>query len=81
MADNTDEEHLNNPTENQSENPPDEINPTTDTETSNPNRGRCIKPCTLAVMQIDTFTHENFRTSPFPYFDTSLFRSVQTDKT
>ena len=35
MADNTDEEHLNNPTENQSENTPDEIIPTTDTETIN----------------------------------------------
>jgi hypothetical protein len=32
MADNTDEEHLDNPTDNQSENPPDEITPTADTE-------------------------------------------------
>jgi hypothetical protein len=38
MAYNKDEEHLINPTENQSENPPDEIIPTTDTETSNPNQ-------------------------------------------
>jgi hypothetical protein len=38
MADNTDEEHLNNPTENQSENPPDEISPTNNTETINPNQ-------------------------------------------
>lgn len=38
MADNTDEEHLNNPTENQSENPPDQISPTNDTETINPNQ-------------------------------------------
>ena len=38
MADNTDEEHLDNPTNNQSENPPDEITPTTDTETINPNQ-------------------------------------------
>ncbi len=35
MADNTDEEHLDNPINNQSENPPDEIIPTTDTETIN----------------------------------------------
>ena len=35
MADNTDEEHLENPTNTQSENPPDEIIPTTDTETIN----------------------------------------------
>ena len=32
MADNTDEEHLDNPTNNQSENSSDEIIPTTDTE-------------------------------------------------
>ena len=38
MADNTDEEHLDNPTENQSENPSDEITPTNDTETINPNQ-------------------------------------------
>lgn len=36
MADNTDEEHLDSPTNNQSENPPDEIIPITDTETINP---------------------------------------------
>ena len=30
MADNTDEEHLDNPINNQSENPPDEITPTAD---------------------------------------------------
>ena len=35
MADNTDEEHLENPTNNQSENSPDEITPTVDTETIN----------------------------------------------
>ena len=35
MADNTDEEHLDNPINNQSENTPDEIIPTTDTETIN----------------------------------------------
>lgn len=35
MADNTDEEHLDSPTNNQSENPPDEIIPITDTETIN----------------------------------------------
>jgi hypothetical protein len=35
MADNTDEEHLDSPTNNQSENPPDEIIPNTDTETIN----------------------------------------------
>ena len=35
MADNTDEEHLDNPTKNQSENPPDEISPINDTETIN----------------------------------------------
>ena len=38
MADNTDEEHLDNPTINQSENPPDEIIPTNDTDTINPNQ-------------------------------------------
>ena len=38
MADNTDEEHLDNPTINQSENPPDEITPTADTEIINPNQ-------------------------------------------
>lgn len=35
MADNTDEEHLDNPTNNRSENSPDEITPTVDTETIN----------------------------------------------
>ncbi len=35
MEDNTDEEHLDNPTNNQSENPPDEITPNFDTETNN----------------------------------------------
>ena len=38
MADNTDEEHLDNPITNQSENPPDEITPTAVTETINPNQ-------------------------------------------
>ena len=38
MADNTDEEHLENPTNNQSENLPDEIISTNDTETFNPNQ-------------------------------------------
>ena len=38
MADNTDEEHLDNPTTNQSENSPDEIIPAADTETFNPNQ-------------------------------------------
>ena len=38
MADNTDEEHLDNPTNNQSENPPDKIIPTNDTESINPNQ-------------------------------------------
>jgi hypothetical protein len=38
MADNTDEEHLDNPKINQSENPPDEITPAADTETINPNQ-------------------------------------------
>jgi len=38
MADNTDEEHLDNPIINQSENPPDEITPTPDTEDINPNQ-------------------------------------------
>ena len=38
MADNTDEEHLENPVNNQSENPQDEIIPITDTETINPNQ-------------------------------------------
>ena len=37
MADNTDEEHLDNPNPNQSENPADEITPTADKETINPN--------------------------------------------
>ena len=36
MADNTGEEHLDNPAINQSENPPDEIIPAADTETINP---------------------------------------------
>ena len=35
MADNTDEENLENPINNQSENSPDEITPTADTETIN----------------------------------------------
>ncbi len=35
MVENTDEEHLDSPTNNQSENPPDEIIPITDTETIN----------------------------------------------
>ena len=38
MADNTDEEHLDNPTNTQSENSPDEVNPTTDIETINSNQ-------------------------------------------
>jgi hypothetical protein len=38
MADNTDEEHLDSPTINQSENPPDEITSTANTETINPNQ-------------------------------------------
>jgi hypothetical protein len=38
MTDNTDEEHLNNPTNTQSENPSEEITPTTDTETINSNQ-------------------------------------------
>lgn len=38
MADNTDEENLNIPTENQSENSPDEINPTADSETITQNQ-------------------------------------------
>ena len=38
MADNTDEEHLDNRTVNQSENLPDEIIPTKDTETVNSNQ-------------------------------------------
>ena len=38
MAENSDEEHLSTPTENQSENPPDEITPTVDTETINLNQ-------------------------------------------
>jgi hypothetical protein len=38
MADNIEEEHLDNPTNNQSENPPDEISPINDTETINPNQ-------------------------------------------
>ena len=38
MADNTDEEQLDNPTNTQSENSPDEIIPTNDTETINPNQ-------------------------------------------
>ena len=38
MADNTDEEHLDNPINNLSENPPDEIASTADTETINPKK-------------------------------------------
>ena len=38
MAENTDEEHLNKPTENQSENSPEEISPTNDMEPINPNQ-------------------------------------------
>jgi len=38
MAENTDEEHLENPTNTQSENPTEEITPTTDTETIAPNQ-------------------------------------------
>jgi hypothetical protein len=38
MADNTDEEHLENPIINQSENTPDEIIPTNDSDTINPNQ-------------------------------------------
>jgi len=38
MADNTDEEHLDNPINNQSENPPEEITPTADTETITQNQ-------------------------------------------
>jgi hypothetical protein len=38
MADNTDEEYLENTINNQSESPPDEITPTADTETMNPNQ-------------------------------------------
>ena len=38
MADNTDEEHLDNPINNQSENSPDEIISTANTETTNPNQ-------------------------------------------
>ena len=38
MADNTDEEHDQNPTNNQSENPSNEITPITDTETITPNQ-------------------------------------------
>jgi hypothetical protein len=38
MAENTDEESLNNPTGTQSENPPDEIIPANDTESINPNQ-------------------------------------------
>ncbi len=38
MTDNTDEEHLNNSTNTQSENPTDEITPTADSETFNPNQ-------------------------------------------
>lgn len=38
MADNTDEEHLDNPTKTQSENFPDEIIPTADTASINPNQ-------------------------------------------
>ncbi len=38
MADNTDEEHLDKPTTNQSENPPDKITPTNYTETINTNK-------------------------------------------
>lgn len=39
MAENTDEEHLNNPTNIESENPPDENPPTTDTEINIQNQG------------------------------------------
>ena len=38
MADNTDEEHLDSPINNQSESPPDEITPTADAEIINPNQ-------------------------------------------
>src|SRR5450631_3528770 len=38
MTENTDEEHLDNPTNIQPENPPDEITPTADTEIINPNQ-------------------------------------------
>jgi hypothetical protein len=38
MADNTDEEHLNTPPENQLENPSEEITPTAETENINPNQ-------------------------------------------
>jgi len=38
MADKIDDEHLDNPTTNQSENTPDEITPTADTETIKPNK-------------------------------------------
>jgi len=38
MADNTEDEHLDNPTNIQSENLPEEITPTADTETINPNQ-------------------------------------------
>ena len=38
MADNTDEEHFDNPTNTQSQNPSEEITPTADTETINPNK-------------------------------------------
>lgn len=38
MEDNTDEEHLDNPTNNQSENPPDQIIPTNDRESINSNQ-------------------------------------------
>lgn len=38
MADNTDEEHIDNPTNIQSENPSDQITPTTDKEIINPNQ-------------------------------------------
>ena len=38
MSDNTEEEHLDTPTTNQSENPSNEVTPTADTETINPNQ-------------------------------------------
>lgn len=52
MAENTEEEHLENQTNNQSENPPDEIIPTNDTEAINQNQE-------IENMEVHHHTHAN----------------------
>ena len=61
MPNHTDEEHIDNPTNTQSENPPDEITPTANTETVNQNQD-------TENMEVHHHTHHDGKKNWKSYF-------------